>query len=65
VEVSRNLRDISSEKLKETQIGMATARLYSMRGLIQAAEKVLREDSMVLACGRPECLSCILSSTHR
>ena len=58
-------QSISSEKLKETQIGMATARLYSMRGLIQAAEKVLREDSMALACGRPDCLSCVLSSTHR
>jgi aminoglycoside 3-N-acetyltransferase len=56
---------VSSEKLNETQIGMATARLYSMRGLIQAAEKVLHEDSMALACGRPECLSCILTSNHR
>jgi aminoglycoside 3-N-acetyltransferase len=53
---------IGSENLKETQIGMATARLYSMRGLIQAAEKALQEDSMALACGRPECLSCIRSS---
>ena len=56
---------LSSEKLKEIQIGMATARLYSMRGLIEAAEKALYEDSMVLACGRPECLSCIRSSIPR
>lgn len=55
---------ISSEKLKETQIGLATVRLYSMRGLIQAAEKLLREDPTALACGRRECLSCIPASTH-
>jgi len=56
---------ISSEKLEETQIGMATATLYSTNGLVQAAEKVLRGDPMGLACGRPECLSCILAPTHR
>ena len=53
---------IGSERLRETQIGMASARLYSMRALIQAAEKALHEDSMTLACGRPECLSCIRTS---
>ncbi len=62
----RNLgKRISSEKLEETRIGLATATLYSMKGLIQAVEKVLHEDSMALACGRPDCLSCILASTQR
>ena len=56
---------ISSEKLEETQIGVAMATLYSTNGLLQVAEKVLRGDPMALACGRPECLSCILCSTHR
>jgi len=56
---------LGSQKLKETQIGLATATLYSMRGLVQVAEKVLHEDSMALTCGRPECLSCILASTHQ
>ena len=56
---------ISSEKLAETQIGMATATLYSTNGLLQAAEEVLRGDQMGLACGRSECLSCILAPTHR
>ena len=56
---------VGSEKLEETQIGMATATLYSTNGLVQAAEKVLRGDPMGLACGRPECLSCILAPTHR
>jgi len=56
---------ISSEKLEETQIGVAMATLYSTNGLLQVAEKVLRGDPMALACGRPECLSCILASTHR
>jgi len=55
---------ISSEKLKETQIGLAIATLYPMRGLIQAAEKLLHEDPTALACGRQECLSCILASTR-
>jgi aminoglycoside 3-N-acetyltransferase len=53
---------IGSERLRETQIGMTSARVYSMRGLVQAAEKALHEDSMALACGRPECLSCIRTS---
>jgi len=56
---------LSSEKLKETQIGSATATLYSMRGLVQVAERALHEDSMALACGRRECLSCALVPTHQ
>ncbi len=56
---------LSSAKLKETQIGSATAMLYSMRGLVQAAEKVLHEDPMGLTCGRQECLSCILAATDQ
>jgi aminoglycoside 3-N-acetyltransferase len=56
---------LASQKFEETQIGLAMARLYSMQELIQAAEKALRDDPMALACGRSECLSCILASIHR
>ena len=52
---------IGSEK---TQIGLATVNLYSMRGLIQAAEKLLREDTTALACGRQGCLSCIRATAY-
>jgi aminoglycoside N3'-acetyltransferase len=43
---------------KETHIGSANSRLYSMRHLINAAEDALEEDLASLECGRPECLSC-------
>ena len=56
---------LASQNFEETQIGLAMVKLYSMQGLIQAAEKALHDDPLALACGRPECLSCILAPIKR
>jgi len=55
---------LSAKDFNETQIGSANSRLYSMRRLIEAAEKALEEDVRSLWCGRPECLSCSYRSTQ-
>jgi len=54
---------VNPKDFKETQIGLANSRVYSMRGLVKAAERVLEKDLTSLACGRPECLSCTVAVT--
>jgi len=44
--------------LRETQLGNARARIYAMKELVAAAERLLGEKPTALQCGRPECLSC-------
>jgi aminoglycoside 3-N-acetyltransferase len=56
---------ISPKDRKEAQVGLAQTRLYSMRGLIEIAERLLAQDSMFLACGRPQCLSCSIAPGKR
>jgi len=52
---------LSNTDFKETRIGSANARLYSMKTLLQRAEEMLTEDHLSFDCGRSECLSCGLA----
>jgi len=44
--------------LRETQLGNARVRIYSMKELVLAAERVLGDEPSALHCRRPGCFSC-------
>jgi aminoglycoside 3-N-acetyltransferase len=53
--------ELGAAQFKETHIGSANSRMFSMKMLVKKAEELLSRDPSWLICGRPECLSCSLA----
>ncbi len=49
---------LSPKDVKETKIGLAQARVYSMKQPIESARVLLEKDAMELACDNSGCSSC-------
>jgi len=50
---------VQLKDVHEVDMGLAKARLYSMKEIVAGADQLLGEDPLALNCGRPGCLSCV------